>query len=186
VTEPHRCDNCDGIDPSSCINAPDRRDLLAALTREAVDAGTYGEPAPETTEPTLRDQIADAIRDAAHACPYGCSCNGAPIFATLAADDGRATQVEGRPESLADALMPVVEAALTKAERRAEQAEAAVERVRSLAADAIDRWEPKRDEHQERAERKGYTHDEAVAEASGHAIDDLTQILAALTPPEEP
>lgn len=107
---------------------PERRDLLAALTREAVDAGSYGEPAPETTEPTLRDQLADVLREkfdwwivaewiccdppvkGHKLCKQGHAARG--VVASLLADDPE----EHPPTSpILDALMPVVESALARA-----------------------------------------------------------------------
>lgn len=84
--------------------------------------------------------------------------------------------------------------ALARQRERAEQAEqlnlklieqakeqaAAIARAAVLASEAIDAWNPERDYHQARADRKGYGQDEAAAEVYGRAIEVLTEIRAAL------
>lgn len=75
---------------------------------------------------------------------------------------------------------------LAEQRQRAEKAEAAIQRARSLADEALPAWKEEHAYHQERAERKGYSHDEAAAEAYGRAIEVLSQILAALDRPADP
>lgn len=67
----------------------------------------------------LRDQLADAIRKAAHWCDGRCDCNEGDhdLFVTEALKD-RVVQVEGTPESITDAVMPVVEAAIAEQRRK--------------------------------------------------------------------
>lgn len=98
-----------------------RREALAALTAEAVDAGTYGQPAPEhahsgndhaNDHADLRQQLADAIRDAADthepACGDGdCECDIAILSPMYG--DGPTTRVEGSPDGLADVCAAVVQ-----------------------------------------------------------------------------
>lgn len=64
-------------------------------------------------EPTgdLRERLADALRAAAHQCDDHCDCRTGDhrVFVT-ALEDGTITEVEGTPEVIADAVLPVVEA----------------------------------------------------------------------------
>jgi hypothetical protein len=92
--------------------------------------------------------IADAIRAAAHDCPYGCGCDDdAPITVTCGSD-GQVLAVEGHPEAFAEvaerAMRPVLDqqaAELSTATReairyyeRAVTAEREVDRLRGLLA----------------------------------------------------
>jgi hypothetical protein len=101
---------------------------------------------------------------------------------------------------LADGALDVVRPVLSRAEaaeaarartemgywrQRAETAEAAVERVRKDLTAALAEWQPEHDRARERADRKGYSHDETEAEVYAMAINTVTGILAALDHPEE-
>ncbi|OLT13034.1 hypothetical protein BJF79_03805 [Actinomadura sp. CNU-125] len=148
---------------------PPRRSLLRDLTREAVDAGTYGEPAPEMA-PTLREQVADLIRrwhaDRATVCDDTCTCGLQGNVRDQLADAMRDMMIQTSTgaaaagavahiswSQLADAALPVVEAALARARasccedgertygemerhltERAEKAEATVQRSREALA----------------------------------------------------
>lgn len=59
-------------------------------------------------------------------------------------------------------------------------AEAAARRAHAVIDEALPDWEDARAYHRERADRKGYSHDEAVAETSERAIKVMTAVLAAL------
>lgn len=84
-------------------------------------------------------------------------------------------------------------AARDRWKQRGEQAEAeldavgiAIERVRDLLAGTLAVWTPEHEYHRDRAERKGYAHDEAAADVYGQAIKVVTAALAALDAPETP
>jgi hypothetical protein len=61
--------------------------------------------------------------------------------------------------------------------QRAETAEATVERVRKDLAAALAEWQPEHDRARDRADRKGYSHDETEAEVYAMAINTVTAIL---------
>lgn len=60
-----------------------------------------------------------------------------------------------------------------------------IHKAGSLAREALQVWKPEHEYRQERADRKGYAHDEAAAKVYGDAIEALTSILAALNQPEQ-
>ncbi|MEU7855197.1 hypothetical protein [Nonomuraea sp. NPDC049141] len=76
-----------------------------------------------------------------------------------------------------DLVAPVVLAVIAEVQRHLPSGvEAALERLR----DARAAWQAEYQHYQDRAQRKGYSHDEAAAEAYGRAIADVDQVLAAL------
>lgn len=66
------------------------------------------------------------------------------------------------------------------------EARAAIEQAREGLTNALAAWKPEHDYYQDRAERKGYTHDETAAEVYGDAIRAVTDALAALDAPQRP
>lgn len=50
LTEPHTCDNCEGIDPASCINAPRPILRLQCNKLEREDANTHEREMAESIE----------------------------------------------------------------------------------------------------------------------------------------
>lgn len=131
-TEPHHCDNCDGIDPASCTNAPTRGDLL-------------------------RDQIETALRRG-RCCPGHIPRVAYAVLPVVEAETGALTHLLRRTEdelhearAELDKAMQGAALAINLAGRqaekdrnRAEQAEAALQRVRTLALRArhaaVDTW----------------------------------------------
>lgn len=125
--EPHCCDNCDGIDPASCVNAPTLRDRIAdALTRE------HYRRAHERIESSVEEHCM-AFADA--------------VLPVVEAETGALTHLLRKTEDdLHDARAELdkamqgaalaIKLAGRQAEKdrtRAKQAEAAVQRVRDIA-----------------------------------------------------
>lgn len=63
---------------------------------------------------------------------------------------------------------------------------AAIAQAREALTAALTAWTPEHEYHRDRAERKGYSHDETAAEVYGHAIKVVTAALAALDTPTAP
>jgi hypothetical protein len=97
------------------------------------------------------------------------------LSAALAAED-RWVPLSGR-QRIADRLVAVIK-------KDTSEAEAALEWGREALTGAIAAWTTERDIYRERADRKGYSHDEAAAQAYGAAIKSVAGILAALDVPE--
>ncbi|MGH9275633.1 MAG: hypothetical protein ACRDZU_13380 [Acidimicrobiales bacterium] len=145
--------------------APYVRNDQARARLVAVAAKVYG---PELER--LRKDFADmkriaAVNDGLHKAAH---------------EEG--VQSEADATRLHRELLNVVHAWETQ-RNRAEQAEVTIERVRALAAEDLAVWTREHGFYRERADRKGYSHDEASAVAYGMAIEGLTQILAALDHP---
>jgi len=60
------------------------------------------------------------------------------------------------------------------------QARAALQRVRDAATAALANWEPERKHYQDRADQKGYSHDETAAAVYGVAMAAMAGIVADL------
>lgn len=80
----------------------------------------------------------------------------------------------------------------TNAQRCAEKAETERDRLREQirqarekAEAALAAWRPEHEHYSDRAERKGYSHDETAAETYGLAIEAVTGILTVLERPEQ-
>jgi hypothetical protein len=71
-------------------------------------------------------------------------------------------------------------------ERELAEARAAIERAREGLGAALTVWEPEHEYHQDRAQRKGYTHNQVATEVYGDAIKAVTDVIAALDAPESP
>ncbi|MEV1003470.1 hypothetical protein [Nonomuraea sp. NPDC050202] len=91
-------------------------------------------------------------------------------------------------EQLREAARIVVE---NRWYERLAQAEKSLERLARVEAalatlrDARAAWEAEYQHYHERAQRKGYSHDEAAAEAYARAIGDIDRALATLNDPDE-
>lgn len=57
-----------------------------------------------------------------------------------------------------------------------------MERAQAIGKEALEAWEPEHEYYQERAARKGYSHDETAAQVYGLAIEVVNGILGALYP----
>ena len=105
----------------------ERRNLLRELTQEAVDEGSYGEPAPDLTT-TLRDQMGDALRKAFehHIVAEWICCDPpqkghklckrghtALVMVRSLLDEDSTSHTQTSP--IIDALLPVFEAEIARA-----------------------------------------------------------------------
>ena len=61
-----------------------------------------------------------------------------------------------------------------------DEARAAVDGARKVLTEALSAWEPEHEYYEDRAARKGYSHDETAAQVYGAAIDVATKALAEL------
>lgn len=84
----------------------------------------------------LPKRMADAIRQAAHDCDDDCEVVGCHpnIAAKYTSAGGTIIEVEGTPEALAEAVMPVRDGATAHVVARLAEAEAEVERLRAELA----------------------------------------------------
>lgn len=156
-----------------------RDEALAAVADEQRRADERRTELLEERDEAL-DALADAERErdeALEALAYGAETLRRAEEAERLAAEYR-MQVDD-PDSLLHALDQARDAIAD--ERRGRLvAEAAVRRALAVIDEALPDWEDTRAYHRERADRKGYSHDEAVAETSERAIKVMTDILAAL------
>jgi hypothetical protein len=99
--------------------------------------------------PRLRGQLAEVLRSVAHRCQHD-PCSTCLILSdedfdtqieATAMHDGKATRIEGAPDAIADALMPLIAA---EVQGHTQAATEALRRVEALADELCDRFAPTR------------------------------------------
>lgn len=97
----------------------------------------------------------------------------------LEAIDAELEQLRQLRDTLAKHAQQETDRAIT-AETERDRLRKAVERACALAEAALEAWKPEHEYHQDRAARKGYSHDETAAETYSLAIEAVAGILAAV------
>lgn len=134
----HECDNCEGIDPGSCLMKPDRAEpdnpAVTALARHIadhpmsevqaafrllggrLDVSVQEDGAPAATDDDLREAIIAALEAAATKCEGDCGLDERACYLAhpinWSAMVGGTTHVDGAVTAIADAVLAVVQPAL--------------------------------------------------------------------------
>lgn len=149
--------------------------------KEQAELSARGEQNAEAEAERLQGEVERLRAELAETKAKIPTCNG---MCLTAADVG--VPVAGNPVARAHRSCPLhgdLEAVAWEQDAALRAADTQTERACKILTEVLVIWTEQRAYHQERAERKGYAHDEAAAEVYGAAIKVATDTIAVLNSP---